>query len=457
MSLRNSINNACSEKLFYWTVVALLTGLPVAEFFTEILCRFNDDLIPSFFQPQILMAFGIIGTAITVLYWLSLDYRKRKFRIADVFYFTLIFFIVISAVFSLNPGVYARGYAFNCENPLHFLAYYWLYFAGTLIDDGKYRKNILFVYLGVAFFEGIFAFLQTFDIELAYCPSYHAERAAYGLTQNSNFYAGLCVVFVACAAGLFIFSDEMGLSKNLRHLILALAAFLFYTMLGSRARLAWLGFAGMVIFYLISLLIMYRRDRKALKPVIKRSLIILGCFIAVFLIVFFFTDYIREATVRSYWEVANGDVEKIGSDRIYNWKKGLACVPDHWLTGVGLDNYSYVFVSDPDYEVGMYVQEKGHNEYLHTMVTQGIPALINYLALLVFACSGAVKSILKGTSGEERAVTWTLLGMFTAYAVQAMLNSSIINVVIYFWLVVGLITPRTVIGHNKNTLNSSDL
>ena len=105
----------------------------------------------------------------------------------------------------------------------------------------------------------------------------------------------------------------------------------------------------------------------------------------------------------------------------------------------------------------MYVQEKGHNEYLHTMVTQGIPALINYLALLVFACSGAVKSILKRASGEERAVTWILLGMFTAYAVQAMLNSSIINVVVYFWLVVGLITPRTVIKPDKNRLNSADL
>ena len=457
MSWRNSISRACSEKMFYRTVVALLAGLPVAEFITEIICRFNDDIIPSFFQPQILMAFGIIGTFITVLYWVSSDHRKRRFRIADVFYFTLIFFMVISAVFSLNPGVYARGYAFYCENPLHFLAYYWLYFAGTLIDDGKYRKNILFVYLGVALFEGIFAFLQTFDIELAYCPSYHAERAAYGLTQNSNFYAGMCVVFVACAAGLFIFSDEIGLSKTMRRLILALAALLFYTMLGSRARLAWVGFAGMVIFYLISLVIMYRRDKEALKPVVKRSLIIFGCFLAVFLIAFLFTDYIREATVRSYWEVANGDVDKIGSDRIYNWKKGLESVPKHWLTGVGLDNYSYVFVSDPDYEFGMYVQEKGHNEYLHTMVTQGIPALINYLALLVFACSGAVKSILKRASGEERAVTWILLGMFTAYAVQAMLNSSIINVVVYFWLVVGLITPRTVIGHNKSALNSSDM
>ena len=457
MNLRNSIRSICSEKAFYMSVIGLLVALPLAEFITEIIWRFNEDIMPSFFQPQILMAFGIIGTLLTVLYWVSADYGRRKFRIADVFYFTLLFFMILSAVFSKNPGEYSRGYAFYCENPLHFLAYYWLYFAGTLIDDKKYRRNILFVYLGVALFQGIFAFLQTFNIELAYCPSYHAERAAYGLTQNSNFFAGLCLVFAACASGVYIFADELNIPKKMRYLILVLAAFLFYVMLGSRARLAWVGFAGLLIFYIISMAVMFRKDKESVRAPLKRSLILAGCFLAVFLAALFFTDYIREATVRSYWEVANGDVDKIGSDRIYNWKMGLSSVPGHWLTGVGLDNYSYVFLSDPGYQFGMYVQEKGHNEYLHTMVTQGVPALINYLALLIYACGGAVKSILKRSSGEERAVTWILLGMFASYAVQAFFNSSIINVVVYFWFVIGLITPRTVIKPDKNRLNSADL
>ena len=452
MVTKNSFGRLISEELFYKAVIVLLAGLPVVELFTEIIGRFNEDIIPSFFQPQILALFGIFGTVLTLIYLVTSIAERKSLRIADIFYFTLLFFMIISAVFSRNPGVYSAGYLFYCENPLHFLAYYWLFFAGSIIDNKKYRKNILFVFLGVAVFEGIFAFLQTFDIELSYSLYYHVARTAYGLTQNSNFYGGMCVLLLAGVSGMYVFADSVVDTKVKEYALPVIAAFLFYTVLGSRARLAWVGFSAMIIFYLISLIIMYRRDKtkEIMKPAIKRALILLGTFAAVFIVVYFFTDYIREATVRSYWEVANGDIDKMGSDRIYNWKMGLAQVPGHWLTGVGLDNYRYAFVSDPGYVEGMYMQDKAHNEYLHTMVTQGVPALVNYLALLVFAGTGAVKSILGETSREKRAVMWILLGMFVTYVTQAFFNSSITYVVIYFWLVVGLIFPRASVSSRKS-------
>jgi O-antigen ligase len=441
-----------SEEAFYRTVVTLLVGLPVLEFFTEILVWFNDDFIPSFFQPQVLSLFGIIGTLITAAYWVSLISQKRKIRIADIFYLALVFFMVISAIFSLNPGEYSAGYLFYCENPFHFLAYYWLYFAGTLIDNHKYRKNLLFVFIGVALFESIFAFLQTFDIELSYSLYYHTPYTAYGLTQNSNFYGGMCILFIACISGVYIFSDNIIDSKLKDYVLPAAAGFIFYTMIGSRARLAWVGFIALVIFYVISFIVMFRKDKdkKVLRAALKRALILMGVYFAVFLIAFFFTDYIREITTRSYWEVANGDVDAMGSDRIYNWRMGLAQVPKHWLTGVGLDNYRYVFVSDPGYHDGMYIQDKAHNEYLHTLVTQGVPSLVNYLALLIFAARGAVKSVIEETSYKRRAVIWILLGMFITYTAQALFNSSINYVVIYFWLVIGLIMPRTALRTQKS-------
>lgn len=440
-----------SEEFFYKAVVILLVGLPVLEFFTEILVRFNDDFIPSFFLPQMISLFGILGTVLTLVYYLTYALPKRKLRVSDVFYFTLIFFMAVSAVFSLNPGVYSAGYVFYCENPLHFLAYYWLFFAGSLIDSRKYRKNLLFVFLAVSLFESIFAFLQTFDIELSYSLYYHVARTAYGLTQNSNFYGGMCVLFIAGISGMFIFADVFIKSKMKEYALLAAASFLFYTMIGSRARLAWVGFFAMLVFYLISIIIMYRKDKNKsiLKQAVKRALILLSAFAAVFLIAFFFTDYICEVTTRSYWEVANGNADAMGSDRIYNWRMGLAQVPEHWLTGVGLDNYRYVFESDPGYQKGMYLQDKAHNEYIHIMVTQGIPALINYLAILIYTGTGAVKSILKENSKEKRAVTWILLGMFITYIAQAMFNSSITYVVVYFWLVIGLIIPRRPLKREK--------
>ena len=457
MSIRNSIGKLVSEKTFYLASAILLSGLPVVEVITEIIVRFDDSFIPSFFLPQVTGLFGILGTLLVIIYWLTLEPGKRKLRIADIFYFTLLLFMILSAVFSRNPGLYAGGDFFYCEDPTHFLAYYWIYFAGTLIDDPRYRKNLLYLFTGVAVLEGIFAFLQTFNIELAYSLYYYTPHTAYGLTQNSNYYGGLCVVFIAGISGMYFFLESVTCSKVWKYVLPAILAWLFYTMLGSRARLAWVGFAGLVVFYIISFAIMYRKDKETVKPALKRSLVLVALFSAVVLIAYFFTDYIREAAVRSYWEVANGNVEKVGSERIFNWKMGLLSVKDNWLTGVGLDNYRYVFESAPGYKNGMYVQAKAHNEYIHVLVTQGIPAFVNYMALLVYACSGAVKSVLKKGSKEKRTVTWILLGMFVTYCVQALFNGSVTYVAVYFWLVVGLITPRTVIGHNKNTLNSSDL
>ncbi|MCR4556341.1 MAG: O-antigen ligase family protein [Saccharofermentans sp.] len=447
MDTKLSYKNLISEKAFYKMVVVLIVGMPVVEFFTEIVSWLNPLIIPSFFQPQILALFGILGTFLTVLYWISAWQQKKSLRFADVFYFMLVFFMVISAMFSLNPGEYSYGSVFYCENPLHFLAYYWLYFAGTLIENTKYRKNIIFSFFAVAILEGIFAFLQTFNIELSYSLYYHAEGAAYGLTQNSNFYGGLSVLFVACISGMYIFSDDIVNSKVKQIILLIIDAFIFYTLLGSRARLAWVGFAGLVMFYTISLIVMYKKNkgREDFAVIIKRSVILFSVLFAVFIITFLFTNYVMEVTERSYWEVVNGNADKMGSDRLYNWRMGLSCVPEHWLTGVGLDNYRYVFLSDPNYQFGMYLQDKAHNEYLQILVTQGVPALINYLALMIYACCGAVKSIIKETSRERMAVIWIFLGMFVAYSVQAFFNSSVTYVAMNFWLIIGLVTPRTVI------------
>lgn len=445
-----SLNSFISEEVFYKVVLALVISMPVVEFFTEILSRFTD-IFPCFFQPMILSLFGVFGTMLVVIYWFTSKAQKRAFRYADLFYFSLLFFMIISAVFSKNPGIYSSGDFNRCENPLHFLAYFWLFFAGSLIDKWEYKKKILFSFLAVSLLEGVFAFLQTFNIELSYSYMYRADRAAYGLTQNSNYYGCLAAIFVACVSGLYIFAGSVISSKVLRSILPAIAAFLFYTMLGSRARLAWVGFAALVVFYVISLSIMYRKanDKAVIKSAVKRALILLGAFAVIFLIAFFFTDYIREVTERSYWEVANGNSDMVGSRRIYIWKTGLAAVPNNWLTGVGLDNFKYVYESSEVIHDEMFVKDKAHNEYLQILVTQGIPALINYLALLIYTGTGATKSVLKEESPEKRAVTWILLGMLVTYAAAAFFNNSIIYVALYFWLVIGLIIPRDPVRTKK--------
>ena len=97
VSVSNNLDRLLSEKSFYRVVLCLLVGLPVVEFITEIITRFDDRIIPSFFEPQIISLFGILGTLMTVGYFISSFSRKRRLRTCDIFYFTLILFRCIFA------------------------------------------------------------------------------------------------------------------------------------------------------------------------------------------------------------------------------------------------------------------------------------------------------------------------------------------------------------------------
>ena len=140
------------------------------------------------------------------------------------------------------------------------------------------------------------------------------------------------------------------------------------------------------------------------------------------------------------YELGN-DFDNMGSHRGYIWRYGIQSVPANWLFGVGLDNYKYAFTSNPNWHEGMYYQSKGHNEYLHLMVTQGVPALLNYLAMLIYIISAGVKNVIKNIGENKSYITWIYLGMVTGYMAQAIFNSSVINVAIYFWIALGLVLP----------------
>ena len=86
----------------------------------------------------------------------------------------------------------------------------------------------------------------------------------------------------------------------------------------------------------------------------------------------------------------------------------------------------------------MFIQGKGHNEYIHYLVTQGALQLITYITLLVTAAVTAVRTVIRTDDDEERSLNWIFLGMFFGYAAQACFNSSVVNVVPYFWITIGL-------------------
>ena len=432
--------------MMFFLAAQIMLLMPVCEILAEILSHYSEKILPSIFHPFFFFLFGIVGTVAAVFYKcceLTAPETRGKWYPEDIFYLLMVFFMLISAVFSMNPGLYAGGYLLNSENPADFLGYFCLFFAGTRIRSPEYRKKLVVVLLIVEAAHGIFAFLQTFNIHLAYSLLTWHSGAAYGLTPNSNYYGGLAVFMLACVSGAFLFSELFGANKYIRVFFAVFAGFVFYTMMGSRARLAWPGFAVMLVFYLISGLVMLKSgiDRSKLKRYFIRFFILCAVFAAVFTVTHLFTDYVSEEITRTQMEVEGVYDSGIGSDRLLLWQCGLESVPRHWATGIGLDNYRQVFIEKYGGVEYAFFRAKAHNEFVHTLVTQGIFAFALYMFVYMRTVVINVKKIFKADDETSGALNWLLLAMFITYLAQSFFNTSVRSVAPYFWLVLGLLNP----------------
>ena len=452
---RPLIATIASDKVLCYISMALLVALPVVELVTEILkstkLKAFRTWYPSCHQPYVVGIFGIILTLFVILSFIGRAMAgKFRFYIADVFYFTLMAFMLISMFFSQNFGVFAEGQKYYMEHPTHFLCYYGLFYAGSMIEDTKLRRNVLITYVIVAFIQGVVAFLQTRGFEISYCL-FEADRpgytATYGLLQNTNFYGTLSCVLTAATSGLFIMSSKIFKKAAVKWAIFALAILMFYTMIASMARLAWLGMGAMILMYIISFVIMRKGaiDNDSLRQIVIDFLTLIIGFIVVIIL-----NIILESSITDKLEQTSEDVAEItetgnvniGNGRDDIWRAALSSVPRHWATGIGLDNLTAAFREQPGWQKGMYVQAKGHCEYIHTLATQGVFALINYVALLLYATVSTVKGIVHEKNDVKRSFLWIFFGVFVAYISQALVSSSVMNVAPYFWIILGLVTPR---------------
>ncbi len=418
--------------------------MPASEIVAEILSRYSEVFLPSIFHPFFFRLFGVLGTLLVVLHKsseLASPGTRGKWYAADIFYLLMVIFMTLSAVFSTKPGLYADGYLLNSESPADFLGYFCLFYAGTRIRSTEYRKKLIVVLLIVEMAHGVLAFFQTFDIQITYCLLTRHSGAAYGLTPNSNFYGGLAVFMLACVSGLYLFAERFSGKKYIRIALVLFAGFVFYTMTGSRARLVWAGFAVMLAFYLVSGLIMIKGniDRDTLKKYFIRFFVLCGVFAIVFAVTIFFTDFVTEEVTRTQMELEGKLYSGLGSDRLILWQCGLESVPRHWATGIGLDNYRQVFIEKYGNVDLFFFRSKAHNEFINTLVTQGVFAFALYLFVYLRTVVINVKKIFKGENDTPRYFTWIFLAMFVTYLAQAFFNTSVISVAPYFWLVFGLL------------------
>lgn len=437
---RSSIGKILTcEKFYFFYIAAAAAVLPLSELVSQLFGVQNTV------QQYAFAACGAVGLASAVFFFLERT-KDMRFYPSDIFFVSLLFFAVISLVFTENI---LSGTGGGGEWLIHYAAYFSLMLAGTMIESQELRKKILCVLAAAAVLNGVTAVLQSFGIRIMDCMSadlYHnLTNAAFGYTMNCNHFAGLCTLFVGLSAGFFIFAS----GKKSVLLSLALYVLCFYSAIATTTRIAWLGAIGVICFYAVSFIVMKAKGYGADK--LKSHWARLGIITAVSAVIFagfaLFTDSMYFSLTETVTDLNIGTDESIsfeefGSKRGYIWKYAFEALPGHWLTGVGLDNFYYVFTSNPHWD-RTHSAPRAHNEYIQTLVTQGVPAGINYIAMLVYACVTGVKTVIGTKNSEKRTLTWILLGMFAGYAAQALVNSSVVSVAPYFWITVGMTMPKS--------------
>ena len=487
-----------TEKAFYWLIMITMISLPVMELLVEQHSRNFEG------QPIIVEAAGIAGVVMVVTRFIK-NKNSIRFYPTDLFYFLLVIFAGLSLAFTEDMLASVQGYDYD-EWLTHFMAYFSLMYAGTMIEDKKLRKNILKAFIFVLLIQGLVGVLQSFGYEFTNC-FYDGDAAtkyhfAYGLTPHYNWYVGLMTLATGCVMGLCIFARE----KKQFLIALAGTALGMYAMLSTETRLALLSLAAFMFFYPAALMI-YRLKTKDSETV-KRGLIhwlgvalILAAMLLIMILGFgkfkqkmeltlseingtatFSQDadntmrktsdiekeIARESEESETSSSAEGDelknvgmnkkdddpmngwpeeekytaFDNFATGRGHIWKFGLACVPDHWAFGVGLDNYRWCFTHAPDLPHDTWSQGKGHNELIHYLVTQGVFQLLTIVSLLIYAFAAGIRTALNAEDLEERFMSFILVGMITAYFVQSMFNSSVVNIAPYYWITIGMVLCR---------------
>ncbi len=149
--------------------------------------------------------------------------------------------------------------------------------------------------------------------------------------------------------------------------------------------------------------------------------------------------------------------ETLGSSRGYIWSRTLPLLSKCLIKGYGADTFAYVFPQNDvlakyytyeQYDEGFYITvDKPHNLYLQIFFSNGLIALVAFLAVAVFYLVDSLRlyALKKSYRPEQIMGAAVMLGI-VGYLAAGMFNDSVVSVAPMFWVLLGT-------GAALNTIN----
>lgn len=383
----------------------------------------------------------VAGTALLIL--LLASYKTLKIDKKDVIILIFLSLIFISTFFSSNIKKSIIGEENRYEGLLMFVTYICIYLSSKKYF--KYRKITLFfnIMFYVSIIIGILGVLQRHINYSNLNPIFNKNICStFG---NSNFFGSYISIILPISMCFFI------LYGNKKGFILA--TIMFFNMISSGTRSAWVAF-GIVGLMGIIYLIQQRN-----KKYFKRALILIIVFILIciyllniynIIIKFNKLNYkLAEVKIKQMKDDLKqlkkirekneiGVSNRIGSGRIEIWRMTVKLIKNKPIFGCGTDNLEKGLMQECKKDLYNYavstgvIVDKAHNEYLHIAATTGIPSLIIYLVFISLILLPKIKEVFK----DNKSFIFSLA--IISYLAQAFFNISTIGVAPLFWMILGL-------------------
>lgn len=351
-----------------------------------------------------------------------------------------IYFILLAAsVYAAENKVFAIiGVPGRWEGLVTITLYMFLFITARLYlvpDEGLFK-----IILVTAIIVSIYGILQTmnFDPFPRDVLRENWSKRAFSTMGNPNFLGSYIVLIIPTSIYFYI------IKKNITGL--TAYAILFYCLLSTGTRGAWLGTIASIMAF-AAIHYMYFRYSKG---EFTRYIILI---VITMLLLALYNFYTEGAFIDRFLSIARdanefltkGDrADYSGANRGFIWKRVAELIKKRPLTGYGIENLGEAFkkyYTQDMIELWNEVRylDKAHNEYLHIAVTSGIPSLLVYLTFIS-------QIILKGLFRLKNCKTALLiLSSVIGYMTAAFFNISVVSVAYVYWIFLGLLA-----GSNGN-------
>lgn len=146
--------------------------------------------------------------------------------------------------------------------------------------------------------------------------------------------------------------------------------------------------------------------------------------------------------------------ELVGTSRGYIWSRTLPLLKNCMVIGYGADTFAYIFPQNDflakyySYEEGFDITiDKPHNLYLQIFISNGLIALIAFLAICAFYLVDCVRLYaLRREYRAEQIYGAAVMLAVVGYLTAGMFNDSVVSVAPVFWILLG-------VGCALNTIN----